>query len=399
MQASQAPAVVVGAGTCGLGLVRSLGRGNVPIIVVDTSPIEPAMHSRFGRPVVVSALSGRPLVDELTALAKFLKGPAVLFLTSDEMVLTVSEFRTTLEKTYRFSLPDHKSLIALMSKGDFQKFAEANGFPVPLSLTIGQAAKFEALSKLTFPCIVKPAIKNEAYVSHQFQRAYKVTTEADAEAVCRLLLSVVPSVVVQEWVEGPDSEIFFCLQYRSADGRTISSFTGRKLSIWPPDVGVTVSCTAALEAQPILQPLTEAFFDAASFIGLGSMEFKRDVRTGKFLMIEPTVGRADLQEEISTLCGINIPLAMYCHETCLPALATKEIAKAAIWRGSWNHRRSGNQPRGTFTAKSAFSPRYYDAYWRFYDPLPAVIHAAQLTRSIAADLIRRLRMIWIKRVK
>ena len=260
MQASQAPAVVVGAGTCGLGLVRSLGRGNVPIIVVDTSPIEPAMHSRFGRPVVVSALSGRPLVDELTALAKFLNGPAVLFLTSDEMVLTVSEFRTTLEKTYRFSLPDHKSLIALMSKGGFQKFAEANGFPVPLSLTIGQAAKFEALSKLTFPCIVKPAIKNEVYVSHQFPRAYKVTTEADAEAVCRLLLSVVPSVVVQEWVEGPDSEIFFCLQYRSADGRTISSFTGRKLSIWPPDVGVTVSCTAALEAQPILQPLTEAFF-------------------------------------------------------------------------------------------------------------------------------------------
>ena len=56
------------------------------------------------------------------------------------MVLTVSEFRTTLEKTYRFSLPDHKSLIALMSKGGFQKFAEANGFPVPLSLTIGQAA-------------------------------------------------------------------------------------------------------------------------------------------------------------------------------------------------------------------------------------------------------------------
>ena len=44
------------------------------------------------------------------------------------------------------------------------------------------------------------------------------------------------------------------------------------------------------------------------------MEFKRDARTGEFLMIEPTVGRVDWQEEVATLNGVNIPLAAYLHE-------------------------------------------------------------------------------------
>ena len=84
-----------------------------------------------------------------------------------------------------------------------------------------------------------------------------------------------PGLVVQEWIEGPDSDLFFCLQYHATNGATVCSFTGRKLSIWPPDVGVTASCTAAPEVRAILQPLTEAFFKRVSFVGMGGIEFKR----------------------------------------------------------------------------------------------------------------------------
>jgi len=48
---AQLPAVVVGAAACGLGLVRSLAKGNVPVIVIDTKEYEPAMRSRFARGV------------------------------------------------------------------------------------------------------------------------------------------------------------------------------------------------------------------------------------------------------------------------------------------------------------------------------------------------------------
>ena len=126
--------------------------------------------------------------------------------------------------------------------------------PVPIR-HIGDLSR---LAEPRFPCIVKPLRGTANYRKARFARGYKVcfalAGRGPLPPSCR--------VVVQEWIEGPDSELYFCLQYRAADGATVCSFTGRKLSIWPPDVGVTASCTAAPDARPILQPLTEALLRA-----------------------------------------------------------------------------------------------------------------------------------------
>ena len=58
-------AVVAGAELNGLGVVRSLARGGVPTIVLDTTYGRAAMWSRFARPVIVEKLYGRKLVDGL----------------------------------------------------------------------------------------------------------------------------------------------------------------------------------------------------------------------------------------------------------------------------------------------------------------------------------------------
>jgi D-aspartate ligase len=366
-------AVVVGAaGACGLGLVRSLSRADTPVILVDKDPSVPAMHSRFADKVVISQLSGPSLVRDLLALATRIAGPAVLFLTSDEAVLTVSEHRVELATSYRFRLPTHDCLTSLMQKTRFQKLAEAHGFPVPLSVRIESAADLGRLAELSFPAVVKPAIKTAEYVKGQFARAYKVASREQTEAVCRRLLPIVPGLVVQQWIEGADSDLYFCLQYRAADGTTVCSFTGRKLSIWPPDVGVTASCTAAPEVQHILQPLTEAFFERVSFVGMGGIEFKRDARTGQFLMIEPTVGRVDAQEEVATIHGANIPFAACLHEIGLEVPAIEQDPVPVIWRDFWAHWRSTHGSR----SRPAEKPRgkVYDAYWRIDDPLPALFH-------------------------
>ena len=60
-------AIVVGAELNGLGVVRSLARGGVPTIVMDTTYGRAAMWSRFARPVIVEKLYGRKLVDGLVA--------------------------------------------------------------------------------------------------------------------------------------------------------------------------------------------------------------------------------------------------------------------------------------------------------------------------------------------
>jgi hypothetical protein len=211
------------------------------------------------------------------------------------------------------------------------------------------------------------------YVKAQFARGYKVASPEQAEGVCNRILAVAQGLVVQEWIEGPDSDLYFCLQYRATDGTTVCSFTGRKLSIWPPDVGVTASCTAAPEVRSILQPLTEAFFERVSFIGMGGIEFKRDGRTGQFLMIEPTVGRIDGQEEVATLHGANIPLAAYLHEIGSPGLCVKEDPPPVIWRDFFSHSMSV-AVRCNRSRPAKRNSRVYDAYWRRDDPMPSLFH-------------------------
>jgi predicted ATP-grasp superfamily ATP-dependent carboligase len=378
------PAVVVGAaGACGLGVVRSLSRADIPVILVDNDPSAPAMHSRFARKVAVSRLSGSSLVNDLLALGTTFVDRAVLFLTSDDTALTVSEYRTELAKSYRFRLPSHDCLVSLMRKTSFQELAEAHGFPVPRSVRIESVADLGRLTDIRFPAIVKPAIKTAKYLGGQFARAYKVASCAQAEAVCRRILPLTADLVVQEWIEGADSELYFCLQYRGGDGATVCSFTGRKLSVWPPDVGVTASCTAAPDAQPVLEPLTEAFFRRVSFVGMGGIEFKRDGRTGRFLMIEPSVGRVDAQEEVATIHGANIPLAAYLYEAGLPASRDERDTAPVIWRDFWAHWRSTRGRRSQWAVQP--STRTYDAYWRLDDPMPALFYVL----GGSAGLLRR----------
>jgi predicted ATP-grasp superfamily ATP-dependent carboligase len=60
-----------------------------------------------------------------------------------------------------------------------------------------------------------------------------------------------------------------------------------------------------------LAGLTRHFIEQVRYEGIGGLEFKRDRRAGRIVIVEPTVGRTDWQSEIATLCGINIPLTVY----------------------------------------------------------------------------------------
>jgi predicted ATP-grasp superfamily ATP-dependent carboligase len=385
------PAVVVGGADNGggLGLVRSLGRGGVPVIAVDCDPAAPALLSRFARKVVMPELSGPSFVRNLMTLASSVGSQPVLFLTTDEAVVTVSEHRAELATRYRIRLPDHDSLTALMRKSSFQQLAEGHGFAVPRSVPVRTIADIGMLAGLRFPVVIKPSVKTENYQARQFSRGYRVSSCGEAEKVCRDILPILPDLVAQEWIEGSDSELYFCLQYRGAEG-ALASFTGRKLSIWPPDVGTTASCVAAAEAHAELHRLTDAFFRATSFVGMGGMEFKRDKRTGEFFMIEPTVGRVDWQEEVATLNGMNIPLAAYLHESAdgMPFITT--AMPPTIWRDTARHWKSRDARAGETQPKA----RVYDAYWRLDDPWPALFHMFGLFMRLLRRGLQQLEPRW-----
>ncbi|WER50226.1 carboxylate--amine ligase [Cupriavidus sp. WKF15] len=363
--AEKTVAVVVGGELGGLGLVRSLSGNGIPVVVVDTRHGTPAFWSRHARRHIVRSFVGRDFTEDMIALARRLGQRPVLFLTDEDAVHSVSENRDELSAWYRFRMPSAQGVRMLSSKAAFHCFAEANSFPVPRTVIMNGQLDVSMLSGLRFPCVLKPDDKRQA-LSGNKERAVRVETLPEGQAHARAMLRTPGGIVAQEWIEGTQSNIYFTLFYRGRNGMTAAAFTGRKLACWPPDVGSTAVCVAAPEAHAELERITLDFARCAGFEGMGSMEYKWDDNHRRFVMIEPTVGRIDWQEEIATLCGVNIPLAAYRHELGLPELPAVAASPPAVWRATFIRR----APAGLVPLDA----RTFDGYFRWDDPLPAIRH-------------------------
>lgn len=393
MMAVDTPAVVLGAGINGLGVARSLLRERVPVWLLDTDARRPEMRTRGATPVVVSSLHGEALVDDLLRLAaaQFVGVRPVLLLTQEESVKSVSHHRDRLAAFYRLNLPPVDVVDALQHKEGFQRLAERLGSPIPPLVHVRTLADLPAIERLRYPVVIKPGERNEDY-GHQFKKAYRVESAAEGAELIRRILPVMADMVVQEWIEGPDSSIYFCLQYLDRQGDVAASFTGRKIRSWPPQVGGTASCVVASEAHEELSAMTARFFRAAGVVGMASMEYKRDVRSHEFRMVEPTVGRTDYQEEVAALNGINLPYAAWCRELDRPVPAATISERPVVWRVQSEDLQSAAAQGQTIEQGYPPGARVADALWRWHDPMPSLVqHVQHIRRALNNRTLKLLR--------
>jgi D-aspartate ligase len=366
-QESSCPVVVVGGSVAGLGVARSLAAARTSVVVLDTSPFNAALRSRHCVGRVIASLSGKPLIDELKVLARSFTQPPLLVLTQDAAVEAVSQWRAELEPCYRFLLPSELTVDLLNNKGKFHDFAKQQGFPVPRGVVVTAASGLAGLDQIAAPVVVKPARKT-ALQHPGLDRATRFDSMDEAKAHCAALLKQNADAIVQRWIEGPDHGIYFCLFFCDGTGQPLRIFTGRKLSAYPPGVGSTATCVAAPEVRAELEALTVRLTTRVKFAGMGGLEFKRNEHTGQFVIIEPTVGRTDWQEEIAALSGVNIPMAALAFARGRPVAPAAVGAEAIAWRASLKHR----APQGLRRAGS----RIVDGYWRADDPVPGLIFYA-----------------------
>jgi len=292
------------------------------------------MWSRYATPVRARS-SGRPLLETLRLLSTKLEQAPVLIVTNDAVVLTISEFRDELAGFFHIRLPKHETVLMLYDKGRFHEFATANGFPVPQAKVVRRPEDILLVRELRFPVIMKPADKRNV-LSGCAPRVVVAGDWESAERSCQKLHEVAGDVIVQERVEGPDNAIYFCLFYRKSSAET-AMFTGRKLASTPPGVGNTAYCTGAKDVRG-LEEVTQSILERVDFVGFGSIEYKWDPASERFVIIEPTVGRTNWQEEIATLSGMNLPLAGYCYECGLPPPIQTPPKRPVVWQASYVER-------------------------------------------------------------
>ena len=322
LDTSRPPAVVVGMELGGLGVTRSLARMGVEVVALDRSRQKPEAFTRHVSNYVVAETKGRELIECLLELQQTLPGRPVLIPTQRLPALLISEHRELLEPYFSFVLPSHAMLLKMENKDALRGLAENAGIRIPATVVVSDEARLESASNLRYPCILKPADNKQVYMA-RFKKAYIVNSFDELREIVKKIWPHYRQLVVQEWITGPDSNLYFCLQYRNSCGEVLASFVGQKLYSWPLGTGATASCTRASGFVDEVQNMTNTFLDATGHVGFGSAEFKLDAKSGEFYFIEPTAGRTDQQEEVATLNGINIPYAGYLDAIGEPVVASR----------------------------------------------------------------------------
>lgn len=367
------PVVVTGGSANALGVLRSLAHCDLTLLC--DSKQTPAWHSRFGHKVKVNNTRAPSVVEDLLVLAErqYRGTQPVLVLTEEKTVVQVSLARERLTPHYRFLMCPEPLLSDLQSKAGFQRLAATSGAPVPRGVVLHSGADLPDTHALQFPCVLKPLEQDAGYAA-RFKKAYKVSSAAEVAALYREIEPVMPQMIVQEWLEGADSDIYFCLGFWDERSELVGkAFTGRKVRSWPLQVGGTASCTEAPEAATELTRLTSDFVRSTGYVGQMGMEFKYDAHRGGFYMVEPTVGRTDYQHEVASLSGCNVLGMMVAHLAGEAVPAAGE-PRSVIWYDEVADAKAlaAGAPADLFPERQRVA-----AVWRWADPMPAMADLAQ----------------------
>jgi len=325
------------------------------------------MYSRFATGKLVKSLKERSFVDDLERLLKAYEVPPVLFITEEAPLLEVSRQRERILDKCEILLPPHEILQRLMSKSGIDDLCEAYRVPRPRTAHIQSPEDLSQVAGFRFPVMLKPGVKSPDY-ARRFKKGYKLASLEEVEQQVREILPVLDNLVVQEWIEGGDQDIYFALLFLSAEGELISSFAGRKLRSWPQPVGGTASCAPAYERENELVSMAAEFLRKSGFVGLAGVEYKRNPGDGTYYLIEPTVSRTDFQHEVAVINGNNMPYHVYCYHCGLSYQPKKRPGQRA-WVESvterWSREVTGIPDRGLYREY-----RKVDALFRWSDPVP-----------------------------
>lgn len=331
----RALAFVLDMGPNGLGIARSLGRSGIPVVGVDFWVDAAGLRSRYCKPLLIPS----PIKDPEGALSSLLKegrksvDDGILFPASDVFALFVSRFRKELSDCFQFAMPSQDMLESLVNKREQYELAKQIGIPYPKTYYPENMQEVEEVKdRIGFPAFLKPSwpyIWQAKYPN----KGFEVNSPQQLIDKYQEIFSAKLDAMVQSVIPGPDSNIVEVYAYMSRGNAPLATFLTRKLRQYPNKYGVG-TCMESLHDAELLEIGLE-FFRGVRYVGLGSIEFKKDMRDGKYKLLELNVrlGHHNIQ---ATQAGVNFPVLQYLDLTGQPIGIQKDYKDGVIWLDAVN---------------------------------------------------------------
>ena len=388
-------AVVVGLDNItGLQTARILADRGVPVIGVVADHRHWGARTNACVEIVQSVLSGDALIDALRDLGSRIPGPAVLVPCTDPSVDSLSRLREQLPSTFVLPLGSHHVVETLMDKVRFADHAAAADLPVPRTEVLRSRLDAEtAAHRLSYPAVLKPPRKYASWLEHTSAKGISVGDASELLAVYDRVAGWAPELLAQEWVSGPEEELFSCNAYFDESGEALVTFVARKVRQWPPRIGTSASGEECRNDEVLATALR--VFGEVGFRGLAYLEMKRDDRNDRMMIIEPNVGRPTGRSAIAEAGGVELVYTAYCHSAGLPLpQARRQRYVGARWVDLRRDAQAAvaARHRGTLTIRDWLrwmrGPKAH-AIWSPTDPWPFVVDLAQAAATGARTLASR----------
>ena len=393
-------AVVLGMTTNGLAIARSLGRRGIQLFLLDQPGDRPAMRTRYGCALPMPDLCAEPEVwlAKVLELVERKPNPPVLIPTGDEHVLFLAEHRLRLEASgARFRVPRLELAESLIDKWLQHELLAAHGVRLPRAAAIEGGIGGDQVVRLAedtvgFPCVIKPR------ASHRWMRrrtGRKLTLAHDAAELRRAFEAMSESgepLLLQELVPGGDRSLCGAVAVCEG-GEPVALFTKQKLRQFPVGFG-NGSFQVSTHDREVAELATEVL-RGLRFDGMAAIEFKRDERDGRLVLIEINP-RGVSGNQLAVDSGLDLPFLAYqlAQGVAAPAPSTYR-AGVHYLHFPWDVlaflalRRRGELSLGGWL-RSLLRARSFALFsWR--DPAPAFAYALMVLRQVRrGDLAGKL---------
>ncbi|MBP7610750.1 MAG: hypothetical protein KA760_14715, partial [Steroidobacteraceae bacterium] len=192
--------------------------------------------------------------------------------------------------------------------------------------------------------------------------------------------------IPQEIIPGKDSDVISLSAYIDRSGDCRGYRTKRKLRQLPLDAGN--GSAQEICSQPEVAEIGLRILAMTGHRGPATVEFRRDERSGCFVLIEINA-RTILAQEMITRSGLDVPLIAYCDAKGKPmptptsATAVRWIDLQSDWRAFRQLRRRGQIT--TWQWIESIASCRAPAYFALSDPLPFLVRTWMWLSSIVSS--------------
>lgn len=299
--------VVLGAHINGLGIIRSLGKAAIPVVVLDGVP-GIGMRSRYASQTIQvdASRQGTPLLTTLLDIGSQLRQKAVLYPTDDQFCGLCAAEQEKLSPYYHLTF-NPLAIQQVLNKAYQYNMCRLHGIPCPATWIINTRAElhqFLANSReCRYPLIIKPQIQSQNAPSRG-NRLMEILDPAHLAQQSVIYNQWMP-LLISEVIPGDVSNLWAYVGCCDRSGRIIAGWTAQKISQRPFRYGTftVIHCTP----NPQITALGERVLQMLQIHGPAEVEFKWDPRTNCYVYIE-TNARPIQYNGLGRLIGVDLTL-------------------------------------------------------------------------------------------